>query len=192
MGRRSSPNDIVGHLPFIYKEATFPWSKIDSGKVRLLLFVTPESRYLEERSSITVSPPAQGPIQTFFLLRNLRTTQRLHSFHAFMEEKVETLVRTYGGFFIPPNKEICLSKKEGRNPEWILVKQTSHILCEKGKIRLHCIIIENQITNSLFLRLQLLPLTNHPAITGGKFAGAGGWCSSKERRYGHRHPGDIL
>ena len=129
MGRKSSPNDIVGHLPFLYEGKMFPWSMIDPGRMRLLLFVTPESRYLEERNKITISPPPQGPIQTFFLTHNLRTTRRLHSFLAFMEEKLETQLRTYGGFFIIHNKEICLNKKEGRVPEWIPVEQISHLLC---------------------------------------------------------------
>ena len=132
-GQSSSANGLVGNIPFIYNGALYPWSKIDPGQVRLLLYVTPESLYLEDRDKVTKAPPTQGPLRTLFLPWNLRSTQSTHQFLAFMEAKLEALVKVYGGFLLPPHMEVSGSKEEGKTPEWIFVEDMPHILCEQGE-----------------------------------------------------------
>ena len=134
MGVKSSPSDLVGHMPFIHNGSLFPWSKLDPGGVRLLLFVSPETQYLVDKNLIKKSPPSQGLVPTFFLCQNLRTTEPQHKFLTFMEEQMEAHVSQYGGYLIPPSKEMCFKKQKGHLPEWINVKGTQHIMCEKGKL----------------------------------------------------------
>ena len=68
-----------------------------------------------------------------FLPRNLRATQTTHQFLTYLEAKLETQVRVYGGFLFPPHWEVCGSKEWGSTPEWVVVKKMPHILCEKGE-----------------------------------------------------------
>ena len=47
---------------------------------------------------------------------------------------MEAKVSQYGGYLLPPSKEICFKKQKGHLPEWINVKATEQIMCEKGKL----------------------------------------------------------
>ena len=130
----SSPNDIIGNMPFILNNKLYPWSGLLPARVKLLLFVIPESPFYVEKPLITKPPPQQGPIQTFFLPHNLRASKPLHRFLSYFEEKIETQVKDYGGFLLPPDKEICGGNTEGRLPEWIPVEKTDHLLCQIGEM----------------------------------------------------------
>merc|ERR1719233_2807400 len=133
----SSPEDLLGKVPFVLDNEVFPWSELDSNGVNLMVCVNPESQCLvllqnletEKLQSLKKYKPEQGSVPTLAMLRNFRSSNAIQDFIQELEIQCSKEHKEFG-YMIPPEVVRKGHEIQGEIPIWIKAKKHQHMKCQ--------------------------------------------------------------
>ena len=134
----SSPEELLGKVPFVLDNEVFPWSKLDCHGVKLMVCANPESQDLvliqnledEKIESLKKSKPEQGPVHTLAMIRNFRSSNAIHHFLKELEIQCSKEHKEFG-YMIPPDAVRQGHEIHGQTPTWIEARTHRHMKCQQ-------------------------------------------------------------
>jgi len=134
----SSPEELLGKIPFVLDNDVFPWSELDSNGVNLMVCVNPESQDLvqlqsldtEAIASLKMSKPNQGTVPTLAMFRVFRSSNAIQHFLQEVEVECSKEHREFG-YLIPPGVVRQGHEIQGERPTWVEVAEHQHMKCPK-------------------------------------------------------------